>query len=69
MVVGQVCNWAVKFVVDTGASITVISMANDDMTAGSLDPVDFEVVQANGDPMPVMGKKMEIMLGAPEGPS
>ena len=40
-----------KYLVDTGASVTVISKAHDDMTAGNLNPVDFEVVQANGDPM------------------
>ena len=64
VVVGQVDNRPVKFLVDTGASITVISKANDGMTPGNLNPVDFEVVQANGDPMPVMGQKViEITLG------
>ena len=64
VVVGQVDNRPVKFLVDTGASITVISKANDDMTSGNLNPVEFEVVQVNGDPMPVMGQKVtEITLG------
>ena len=65
MVLGQADNLPVKFLVDTGASITVISRANDDMTTSNPNPVDFEVVQANGNPMPVMGQKVfEIMLGS-----
>ena len=64
VVVGQVDNRPVKFLLDTGASITVISKANDDMTAENLDPIDFQVIQDNGDPMAGMGQKViEITLG------
>ena len=59
----RVDNQRVWFLVDTGASSTVISKANN-MTAENRYLVDVELVQDNGNPLPLMDQKfIETALG------
>ena len=59
----RVDNQRVWVLVDTGASSTVISKANN-MTAENRYLVDVELVQDNGNPLPLMDQKfIETALG------
>ena len=64
IVTGQIDGLPVKFLVDTGASITLVSQKVVNFEDHQIDPVSFDIYQANGDPLPVVGQIVsEITLG------
>ena len=64
IVTGQIDGLSVKFLVDTGASMTLMSQKVVNFEDHQIDPVSFDIYQANGDPLPVVGQIVsEITLG------
>ena len=64
IVTGQIDGLPVKLLVDTGASITLMSQKVINFEDHKIEPVNFDIYQANGDPLPVVGQIVgEITLG------
>ena len=64
IVTGQIDGLPVTFLVDTGANITLMPQRVVNFEDHLVHPVNFDIYQANGDPLPVIGQIVsEITLG------